>query len=222
MKHFHYKSAFYNEQSRNTGKLYNARLTRYTRPALMNEDDAMSDFSPAPLMILQTPEQIKAFTDPLRLRVLRILRERAATNQQVADELGEPHAKVLYHIRFLLEVGLIKLVDTQIKGGNVEKYYRAVARIFDLRPAHQDTETDIALINSMVDTLRADLIASVVAYPDIPAKLHFARSNLTPERQAEFDARLADLLAEYWQPFNTPQGGEETLQLAVFIFRSAK
>lgn len=76
----------------------------------------MSDFSPAPLMILETPEQIKAFTDPLRLRVLRILRERPATNQQVADELGEPHAKVLYHIRFLLEAGLIKLVDTQIKG----------------------------------------------------------------------------------------------------------
>lgn len=181
----------------------------------------MSDFSPAPLMILQNPEHLKAFTDPLRLRVLRILRERSATNQQVADELGEPHAKVLYHIRFLLETGLIKLVDTQIKGGNVEKYYRAVARVFDLRPAQQDTQTDIALINSMVDTLRADLIASVVTYPDITAKLHFARSNLTPERQAEFNARLADLLAEYWPPVSTPQGDEETLQLAVFIFRSA-
>jgi DNA-binding transcriptional ArsR family regulator len=181
----------------------------------------MLDFSPAPLMVLETPEQIKAFTDPLRLRVLRILRERPATNQQIADELGEPHAKVLYHIRFLLEAGLVKLIDTHIKGGNVEKYYRAVARIFDLRPAQQDTETDIALINSMVDTLRADLIASVVACPDIPAIMHFARSNLTPERQAEFDARLADLLAEYWPPGDVPEGAEAPMQLAVFIFRSA-
>jgi DNA-binding transcriptional ArsR family regulator len=188
----------------------------------MTEDDAMSDFSPAPLMILETPEQIKAFTDPLRLRVLRILRERPATNQQIADELGEPHAKVLYHIRFLLEAGLIKLIDTHIKGGNVEKYYRAVARIFDLRPAQQDTETDIALINSMVDTLRADLIASVVATPDFPAQMRFARSNLTPDRQAEFDSRLAALIAEYWPPGDVPEGAEAPMQLAVFIFRGGQ
>ena len=94
----------------------------------------MDEFNPAPVMIIESPEQIKAFTDPLRVKVLRILAERAATNQQIADLLGQPHAKVLYHIRFLVDVGLIKLVDTQIKGGNVEKYYRALANIFDLRP----------------------------------------------------------------------------------------
>jgi DNA-binding transcriptional ArsR family regulator len=182
----------------------------------------MPDFSPAPLMILERPEQIKAFTDPLRLRVLQILREHPATNQQVADELDEPHAKVLYHIRFLLDAGLIKLVDTQVKGGNVEKYYRAVARVFDLRPAQTDPETDIALINSMIDTLRADLIESVAVYPEFTNKIHFTRANLTPDQQAEFDTRLAALLAEYSAPAAAPEADHIPLQVAVFIFRRVR
>src|SRR5690348_3113629 len=78
------------------------------------------------------PEQLKAFTDPLRLRVLEILKAREATNKQIADELGQPPARVLHHVRVLAELGLIRLVDTQVKGGNVEKYYRAVARGFTL------------------------------------------------------------------------------------------
>jgi DNA-binding transcriptional ArsR family regulator len=88
---------------------------------------------PAPFMAVEEPQQLKAFTDPLRTRLLVILGEKAATNQQLADEIGEAQAKVLYHLRILLDAGLIRLVDTQIKGGNVEKYYRAVARTFDLR-----------------------------------------------------------------------------------------
>ena len=65
------------------------------------------NFTPAPVLIIESPEQIKAFTDALRIRVLGLLRERAATNQQIADTLGEAHSKVLYHIRYLCEVGLI-------------------------------------------------------------------------------------------------------------------
>src|SRR4051812_38121653 len=95
----------------------------------------MDDFAPAGSMLVEDPQQIKAFTDPLRVRVLVVLSERAATNQQIAAALGQPQARVLYHVRFLLETGLIRLVDTRIRGGNVEKYYRAAASTFQLKPA---------------------------------------------------------------------------------------
>jgi DNA-binding transcriptional ArsR family regulator len=177
------------------------------------------DFKPAPVLIIESPDQIKAFTDPLRIRVLGVLRNGAATNQQVADTLGEAHSKVLYHIRYLLDVGLIKLVDTCIKGGNVEKYYRAVAHIFDLRPASYDVQRDVALLKPVVDRLRAEMLASVMLYPTFKAYMHMRLTCLPEDKIAEFNNRLCALMAEYWPvPEDVPEEAEKT-RLVVFIYR---
>lgn len=182
----------------------------------------MTDFEPQPLLVLETPAQIKCFTDALRIRALRILRMRAATNQQIADELGEPHAKVLYHVRFLLDAGLIKLVEQRINGGNVEKYYRAVARVFELRPAQQDTETDIAVINSVVDTLRGDLITSATVYESVPVHIHQTRAWMPPDRAAAFNERLLALISEFFTDFDPPPNPAAVpTRFSAFIFRDA-
>lgn len=181
----------------------------------------MDEFNPAPVMIIESPEQIKAFTDPLRVKVLRILAERAATNQQIADVLGQPHAKVLYHIRFLVDVGLIKLVDTQIKGGNVEKYYRALANIFDLRPPQGDVDSDLALAQPALDTLWGDMIASVKTFPDYTAHIQTRRKRMTPEKAAEFIGKLRTLLNEYGWDDPTPDDHPDAVEtrFAAFLFR---
>src|SRR5689334_7017989 len=178
---------------------------------------AMDVFVPLPVHIVETPEQIKSFTDPLRARVLRVLSSRAATNQQVADALGEPHAKVLYHIRFLLDAGMIKLVDTQIKGGNVEKYYRAIARLFDIRPpADTDEATNLALSNSLLENMRHEFLASVMQYPDLPAYINARSAWLTAERMTEFNTRLRALLEEFW-PDPDPIGEPAAFKARVSI-----
>lgn len=179
------------------------------------------NFTPEPVMIIESPEQIKAFTDALRIRVLNLLRERAATNQQVADLLGEAHSKVLYHIRYLCEVGLIRLVDTQIKGGNVEKYYRAVARLFDLRPGSYDVQRDVAVVKPTVDRLRAEMLASVMLYPAVDAFMHIRSARLPDAQIEEFNSRLLELMSEYWGLPETPDSAEafEKTRLAVFIYR---
>jgi DNA-binding transcriptional ArsR family regulator len=180
------------------------------------------DFTPQAVLLVEAPEKIKAFTDPLRMRVLRILCERAATNQQIADSLNEPHAKVLYHVRFLLDAELIKLVDTQIKGGNVEKYYRAVARTFDIHPAEIDVERDVALATSALDTLRHELLASLNAYPEEDGHIWTRRAFLSPERAAEFLKRLQTLLDEFWDPAALPRNSQEVnMRIATLIFRDA-
>lgn len=180
----------------------------------------MEVFTPVPILIVETPEQIKAFTDPLRLRVLRMLCEDAATNQQLADALGEPHAKVLYHVRFLVEAGLIKLIDTQIKGGNVEKYYRAVARIFDLRPAPGDVETEQALIATVLDTLRQRMLTSLVEFPDSVAHFHNREAWLTPDQVEEFNDRLVALIGEYWNnPAPTRDPNAVRMRFNTFSYR---
>jgi DNA-binding transcriptional ArsR family regulator len=156
----------------------------------------MTEFTPLPVLVVETSEQLKAFTDPLRVRVLSILTRRSATNQQISDLLGEPHAKVLYHIRFLLEVELIRLINTQIKGGNIEKYYRAVASVFDLRSPAGNAEQDIALLHPILDNLRSDLISSAIQFPDFVNRFNNRSLCLTQEQLEEFDTRLNALITE--------------------------
>jgi DNA-binding transcriptional ArsR family regulator len=172
----------------------------------------MVDDMSQPVMIIELPEQLKAFTDPLRLQVLRILCRRRATNQQIADELNEPHAKVLYHIRFLLDVGLITLVDTQVKGGNVEKYYRAVARVFDLRGTEVLGEDgNIALATNMLDSLRVDFLSSAIKFPDYIAYIVNKGGWISPERFDEFRSKLEALYYEYWsdeRPDSIPESAK--------------
>ena len=169
----------------------------------------MSPFEPRPFQIVTDPQQLKAFTDPLRVRVLNRLRERAATNQQVADALGEPHAKVLYHVRFLLDVGLIRRVDERIKGGNVEKYYRAVALLFGLRPADEDAS---ALVGAQFEVVRQEVTASERAWPDQNLPWETRRLRLPQWRADEFYQRLLTLVAEYWGgPTASADGSESSL-----------
>jgi DNA-binding transcriptional ArsR family regulator len=156
----------------------------------------MELFEPVPLQVISEPQILKAFTDPLRIRVLNFLKPRAATNQQIADALGEPQAKVLYHIRFLLDAGLIQLVDQQIKGGNVEKYYRTSARLFALRPESGSASLPVA--SAEIEAVQHEVAASQAAWPDQPLPFDLRRVRVSPERAAEFYQRLTDLIAEYW------------------------
>jgi len=186
----------------------------------------MTAFEPQPLRVVEAPQQLKAFTDPLRLRILARLVERPATNQQLADTLGEAQPKVLYHLRFLHEAGLVRLVETQVKGGNVEKYYRAIARTFSLHPS---AELFPAITGSQFEVVLQEVAASAVAWPDHPPQfLHHGR-RLTPTQATAFYDRLLAFLAAEWAGAVTPSDGaadevgpEETpalMRLAVAFYR---
>ncbi len=151
--------------------------------------------APYPFQIVTDPQQLRAFTDPLRVRILNMLKDEPATNQQIAHALGEPQAKVLYHIRFLVDVGLIRLVEQRIKGGNVEKYYRAVARLFGLRDGDHATP---GIAVATLEAAQQEAAASEAAWPGEPPSSESRRGRLSPERAHEFHDRLLGLIAEYW------------------------
>jgi DNA-binding transcriptional ArsR family regulator len=80
--------------------------------------------------IIETYEQLKAISDPLRTKMLIYLVEQPFTVHMLANELNLSRAKILYHIRELEKYGIIKLVRKEERGGNILKYYQAVARGF--------------------------------------------------------------------------------------------
>jgi DNA-binding transcriptional ArsR family regulator len=70
----------------------------------------------------------KALAHPLRARILTRLNERVASPNELSRELGEPLGNVSYHVKALLELGCIELVDTAQRRGAIEHYYRARTR----------------------------------------------------------------------------------------------
>lgn len=82
------------------------------------------------IFILETYEQLKVISDPLRTKMLIYLVEQPHTGQMLAQELNLSRAKVLYHLRELEKYGIIQLVRKEERAGNVLKFYQAVARGF--------------------------------------------------------------------------------------------
>lgn len=82
------------------------------------------------IFILETYEQLKVISDPLRTKMLIYLVEQPHTGQMLAQELNISRAKVLYHLRELEKYGIIQLVRKEERGGNILKFYQAVARGF--------------------------------------------------------------------------------------------
>jgi len=66
----------------------------------------------------------------MRARILGILDERVASPNEIAEIIDERLPNVSYHVRALLELGCIELVDTAQRRGAIEHYYRAIIRPF--------------------------------------------------------------------------------------------
>jgi len=77
--------------------------------------------------IMETTEQLKAFSHPIRYQMLKILALKSMTGAQLARALKMPRQRLHYHLKILRSVGLIVQVDGPADQGVVEKYYRSIA-----------------------------------------------------------------------------------------------
>jgi DNA-binding transcriptional ArsR family regulator len=73
---------------------------------------------------------VKAMSHPIRFQALTILNERVASSKEIAEEVGETIGAVAYHVRVLLDLGAIELVETKRRRGAIESFYRATVRSF--------------------------------------------------------------------------------------------
>ncbi len=91
-------------------------------------------------MLVTEEAQRQALTSPVRIEILEhFVASGPASVRELAEQMNRsPHA-IHYHVRNLLEVGLIAKVDTQKSGKRDQAVYDAVAEQFELSPA---TNTD--------------------------------------------------------------------------------
>ncbi len=75
-------------------------------------------------------DQIQATAEPTRWQILNLLIDRPMTGSQLARVLGIPRPLAHYHLKILEKVGLVAFQEERLRGGVVEKYFRAIARQF--------------------------------------------------------------------------------------------
>ncbi len=96
----------------------------------MSSNSSFPDYELAEHIDVSLPGQLRAFSDPLRVTILDLLLERAATVRDLAAAVGRPRSTVAYHVKVLVEAGMLRVVRTRRVHAIEERHYGRTARMF--------------------------------------------------------------------------------------------
>ncbi|ASO21703.1 DNA-binding transcriptional ArsR family regulator [Actinoalloteichus hoggarensis] len=161
------------------------------RPPRENSDDPGTPAPPIRQRRKATPEEIKALSHPLRLRILRLCGQHELTNKELADRLGRDPGTVLYHVRQLVAAGLLAQAPVRTgASGALEKPYTYDGAVWWLEGPLSGTDAVGAPIEAFHQELNEAGPESLQAYERFA--LH-----LSPAEVDELDARIHAVLHEY-------------------------
>ncbi len=196
-------------------------------------DTSPTPFEPQPVRIIRDLETLRVLTDPLRMRILAALDEQPRTVKEVARMLDMPPTRLYYHFNLLEKHGIIRVVETRVVSGIIEKKYRVTARNFNVdralfAPTAKTAPEGWSLVlTGLVDRLRENvltLIETGVAGRAVQAQdengpiMHMSSSlaRLTPAQAREFYARLKALMDEFRSQTEGEEGAEEYVLFLAF------
>jgi len=87
----------------------------------------------AAVEVVDDPDRVAALASPIRVAILDALRTPNSASG-VARDIGESRQKTNYHVKALLDAGLVRLVGERRTGNFVEQLYQAVAGTFLVSP----------------------------------------------------------------------------------------
>jgi DNA-binding transcriptional ArsR family regulator len=170
-----------------------------------------------PTLRVNSEQQFKALGDPLRARILTVVRFRPATAKQLADELEATPGAVGHHLQVLERAGLVRVVARRlINNLTVARYYTRTAAAFVLDfPREITGSIPIELV--LLDQARDEFVA---ALPHLgPGALRDAwlpRKQLSRERMAVYHRRLEQLFDDFLCEAPNPDGEAYTLFALAF------
>jgi predicted ArsR family transcriptional regulator len=136
-----------------------------------------------------TAEEARALANPLRLRIIRLCRDRSLTNKELALRLGRDPGTILHHVRMLVATGFLA-PDHVRRGarGATERPYRSTGKSWTL-----DVGDDAPGMLAMLDAVREELGEGTAK--DIRTMSRLA-VRLSPQAAERFAARLGALVEE--------------------------
>lgn len=73
---------------------------------------------------------LKVVADARRMKIVECIVHEACSVKEIAERLNQPASQLYYHTNMLEKHGLIRMVDTRIVSGIIERWYGATALIF--------------------------------------------------------------------------------------------
>lgn len=161
----------------------------------MVERPTIPDYSVQDVLELRKEEELRAVADDTRRKILRLLRERAASTTELAEALEQPKGTVAHHVKVLEDTGLIRVVHTRKVRAMTEKYYARVARLY--RIVADDGDFDIAGLGAQLLRDASDEIAPDAGKGDDPSTLHVGYARVPHKVAREFVQRLEELASDF-------------------------
>jgi DNA-binding transcriptional ArsR family regulator len=180
--------------------------------------------------VLDDADRVAAVTHPLRVAILEALREPNSASG-VARAISETRQKTNYHVKALLDAGLLKAVGERRRGNFVEQLYQSVAPTFLVAPAiaWSDDRRDAALraqlpLEHLVrvgERLQRDAIGLLdraafdgddIAAAAVEAEVRFADETARAAFLGEYLAAVEPLLKKY----GSRRGDRYRVALAVY------
>jgi DNA-binding transcriptional ArsR family regulator len=178
----------------------------------MKKDPSLVGLSPEEIFIITSLETLKIVADPLRLQLLALLRDEPRPAKQLAAALGVALKKLYYHLNLLEEHGLIRVAETRIVSGIIEKHYRVTAYrlsverdLLSLNEPEGESALDVFL-SLVLDHARAEIRRSVRAglidLHDLATEkrglvLGRVWIDMTPAQAEAYAAQLSELHAQF-------------------------
>ena len=117
--------------------------------------------------VIDNLETLKVIAHSLRLDILQTLKKPKSV-KEIAKQINRPATKLYYHVNLMEEHGLIRVVETNIVSGIVEKKYQVVAKNYGLQDdllAKSDSlgEDVDRMLGAIFDMTRTEIRRSIEA-----------------------------------------------------------
>jgi DNA-binding transcriptional ArsR family regulator len=175
------------------------------------------------VLYLEQIEQAETLLKPQRIEVLRQLAE-PRTCTEVAARLGQTPQRVYYHVKRLVEAGLVEQVSERKVRGIHEGIYQAGARSYWLSPhlvgriglRKAQDELSLGHLLTLMEEVQGDIAGLDRTASELPSIGVSGEIRVPPERRQDF---LNDLRATLQDLFTRYGGAEgDAFKLAVACY----
>jgi DNA-binding transcriptional ArsR family regulator len=169
----------------------------------MSVNEQIPDYDLDDLLVVTAPEQLRALAEPLHGLLLELLLERAATVTELARAVDRPKSTIAYHVKVLVQAGLLRVVRTRRVRAIEERFYGRIARTYYIGALNRPEDREIvAGINSLTEAAAES--APAHAADDLRCTLVHAR--IPVEEVRNFWAEVQELARRFAQ---IPRSGDQ-------------
>ncbi|RKT55914.1 ArsR/SmtB family transcription factor [Saccharothrix australiensis] len=178
------------------------------------------------VLYLEQIEQAEALLKPQRIEVLRRLAEPHSCTE-VAAALDQTPQRVYYHVKRLVEAGLVAQVAERRVRGVHEGVYQATARAYWLSPRlvgrlglrRAQDELSLGYLLDLVEQVQSDIAALDRTRPELPSLGVSGDIRLRPEQRQQFFTDLKTALQDLFSRYGGAEGDAFRLAVACYPTR---